>query len=49
VIARLILHSIEAKKPKLRYAGGYNARLAVIARKLLSDNMFDKIIVGQMK
>ena len=49
VIARLILSSIEAKNPRFRYVGGYNANLAVIARKLLSDKMFDRMILGQMK
>lgn len=49
VITTLILKSIEAKNPKFRYAGGYMAKQAVIARKLLSDKLFDKMIMGQMK
>jgi short-subunit dehydrogenase len=49
VIAKLIMKGIERKKPKFRYVGGYNANMAVIARKLLSDNLFDKMILGQMK
>jgi len=49
VIAQLILTGIESKNPKFRYVGGYNANIAVIARKLLSDKLFDKIVLGQMK
>lgn len=49
VITKLILKSIEAKNPKFRYVGGYMAKQAVIARKLLSDKLFDKMIMGQMK
>lgn len=49
VIANLILEGITAKRPKFRYVGGYNAKMAVAARKLLSDRMFDKMILSQMK
>jgi hypothetical protein len=50
VIAKLILEGIIGqKKLKLRYVGDYNANMAVIARKLLSDKLFDKVILGQMK
>jgi len=49
VISELILKSIETAKPKFRYVGGYMAKQAVIARKLLSDRLFDKMIMGQMK
>ncbi|RIW13417.1 SDR family NAD(P)-dependent oxidoreductase [Algoriphagus lacus] len=49
VIAKLIMEGIESKSPKFRYVGGYNAKLAVMARKLLSDQAFDKMILSQMK
>ena len=49
VIAKLVLKSIEAKKPKLRYIGGYMAKPALIARKLLPDKWFDKIMVSLIK
>lgn len=49
VIADLILEGIEAKKPKFRYVGGYNAKMAVFIRKILSDKAFDKMILSQMK
>jgi short-subunit dehydrogenase len=48
VIAELILEGITAKAPKLRYVGGYNAKMAVAARKLLSDKLFDRLIISQM-
>jgi short-subunit dehydrogenase len=49
VIANLITEAIEARKPRMRYVGGYMARQAVIARKLLSDAMFDKMILRPLK
>lgn len=49
VIAKLILKGIEAKSPKLRYTGGYMASSTVMARKLLSDKAFDKMLLIQMK
>jgi short-subunit dehydrogenase len=49
VIAKLILEGIESKNPKFRYVGGYNATMAVTVRKLLSDKLFDKMILSQMK
>lgn len=49
VITKLILKSIEAKNPKSRCVSGYMAKQVVIARKLLSDKLFDKMIMGQMK
>jgi short-subunit dehydrogenase len=49
VIAKLILKGIESKNPKFRYVGGYNAKMAVTIRKLLSDKLFDKMILSQMK
>lgn len=49
VIAELIRKAIEAKRPKARYVSGYLAKPAVIARKLLSDRMMDKMIMSQIK
>jgi len=48
-IAKLVLKSIEETKPKFRYVGGYMAKQAIIARKLLPDRLFDKMIMSQMK
>ncbi len=49
VIAKLVKKSIEANRPKTRYSGGYNARLLLFLRKLLSDKMMDKALMSQMK
>lgn len=49
VIAEIIKKAIESKNPKTRYIGGYMARAGILARKLLSDKMLDKMIMSQLK
>jgi len=49
VIARLIKKGIEAKHPKTRYIGGAMAKPMLFMRKLLSDKLFDKMVMSQMK
>ncbi len=49
VIAKLILKAISSEKPKTRYIGGFMAKQAIIGRKILSDKMFDKMMMSQMK
>jgi NAD(P)-dependent dehydrogenase (short-subunit alcohol dehydrogenase family) len=49
VIAALIKKAIEAKKPKTRYVKGFMAKPIMLAKKLLSDAMFDKVILSQFK
>ncbi|WP_221393656.1 oxidoreductase [Dyadobacter sp. NIV53] len=49
VIAKLIKESIEAKKPKTRYVGGYMAKPMLFLRKILSDKMLERIIMSQVK
>jgi short-subunit dehydrogenase len=49
VIARLIKAGIEAKHPKTRYIGGTMAKPMLFLRKILSDKMFDKMVMSQMK
>jgi short-subunit dehydrogenase len=49
VIAELILKSIMAQRPKTRYHAGFMAGPVLIARKILSDKQFDKIIMSQVK
>jgi short-subunit dehydrogenase len=48
VITDLVVDAVKAKKPKTRYAAGYMAKPLLTARKLLSDRMFDKIIMSQV-
>ena len=49
VIAALILHAIEAKKPKARYVKGYMAGPILFMKRWLSDAQFDRMIAGQIK
>ncbi len=49
VIARLIREGIEATHPKTRYAGAAGAKLMLFMRKILSDKLFDRLVMSQMK
>jgi len=49
VIAKLIEKAITAHKPKARYSGGYMAKPALFAKKILSDRLFDKVMMSQVK
>lgn len=49
IIADLIQKAIEAKRPKARYAAGYMAGPSLFFRKILSDGLMDKAIMGQLK
>jgi short-subunit dehydrogenase len=49
VIARLIKKGIEARCPRTRYAGASGAKVMLFLKKMLSDSMFDKLVMGQMK
>lgn len=48
-IAQLIKDGIEADKPKTRYIGGKRTKVMLFMRKILSDKMFDKMVMNQMK
>ncbi|WP_421828452.1 oxidoreductase [Larkinella sp.] len=49
VIAKLIKKGIEATNPKTRYVGASGAKLMLFFRKILSDKLFDRMIMSQMK
>lgn len=49
VIARAISSAVNAKKPKTRYVAGATAKPVLMARALLSDRMFDSLMLSQMK
>jgi short-subunit dehydrogenase len=49
VIAQLIKNGIEAKNPKTRYVGALGAKMMLFLKKSLSDKMFDKMVMNQMK
>ena len=49
VIAKLVKQGIEATHPKTRYVGASGAKMMLFFRKILSDKLFDKMIMSQMK
>jgi short-subunit dehydrogenase len=49
VVAKTILKSVLATKPKTRYATGKSAKLILFLRSILSDRMFDKLMLSMMK
>jgi NAD(P)-dependent dehydrogenase (short-subunit alcohol dehydrogenase family) len=46
VIAKVVSLAIKVKKPKTRYVAGKFAQPLILMRKLLSDRLFDKIIMN---
>ena len=49
LIAELIKKTITVKNPKARYSAGYLSGVILFMKKWLSDSMFDKIILSQLK
>jgi short-subunit dehydrogenase len=49
VIVELVRKAINTKNPKTRYSGGYMAAMVLFLRKILSDRMFDKVAMSQIK
>jgi short-subunit dehydrogenase len=49
VIAELIRKGIEAAHPRTRYAGAAGAKLMLFFRRILSDKLFDRLVMSQMK
>jgi short-subunit dehydrogenase len=49
VIAQLIFKSITAGHPKTRYHGGHMAGVLLFLKKVLTDKLFDKLLLSQMK
>jgi NAD(P)-dependent dehydrogenase (short-subunit alcohol dehydrogenase family) len=47
-VVRAIIHALTSRKPKTRYVVGQYAKLAAIARRLLSDGMRDWYICREM-
>lgn len=45
VIAKTIAAAVAAEKPKTRYAAGFSARPVLALRRLLSDRVFDSLIM----
>lgn len=49
VITNLILQAIRSPRPKTRYAGGKLAKPMLFLRWLLSDRLFDRAVMSQVK
>lgn len=49
LIAKLIRKGIEARNPKTRYADGAMVKPMLFMRRILSDKLFDKMVLSQMK
>lgn len=49
VIAKIITRAALARKPKTRYAAGGGAKPILFLRRILSDRMFDRLMLGMMK
>ena len=41
--------AVAANKPKTRYAAGSGAKAVLFLRSILSDRMFDELMLSQMK
>ncbi|WP_461452258.1 oxidoreductase [Mucilaginibacter sp.] len=49
VITKLVREAIYAKNPKTRYSGGYMAATVLFLRKILSDKLFDKVLMSRVR
>ena len=49
VIAKIVTKAVLATKPKTRYVAGAGAKPILFLRNVLSDRMFDKLMLGLMK
>lgn len=49
VIAKVITKAILSKHPKTRYAAGMGAKPILFLRKILTDRMFDRLMLSQVK
>ncbi len=49
IVANTIVKAALASKPKTRYATGKGATIILFLRRLLTDRMFDKLMLGMMK
>ena len=49
VVAKTIVKAITTSHPKTRYATGGGAKIILFAKALLSDRMFDRVMLSMMK
>jgi short-subunit dehydrogenase len=48
-VARAVVRAVEAKNPKARYIVGASGKASVLARRLLSDRMWDRIVMRGLR
>lgn len=48
VIAKTVSKAVAAENPKTRYTKGSMAKLLIFMRRILSDNLFDKLLMSQV-
>ena len=48
-VARVVVRVVKAKKPKPRYVVGASGKATVLARALLSDRMWDRVMTAGMR
>lgn len=49
VVAETILKAVNARQAKTRYAVGSGSTFVLLLRRILSDRLFDKVILGMMR
>jgi short-subunit dehydrogenase len=49
VVAQVLVKAVCAKHPKTRYVAGSAATFILLARRLFSDKLFDKVLLSQMR
>jgi short-subunit dehydrogenase len=49
VVAKAISKAVFSSRPKTRYAVGGGAKLILFFRRILSDKLFDKLMLSQLK
>jgi NAD(P)-dependent dehydrogenase (short-subunit alcohol dehydrogenase family) len=48
-VARMVVRAVQAKNPKPRYIVGASGKASVLARLLLSDRMWDRVMMSGLK
>ena len=48
-VARAVVRAVEAKNPKPRYIVGASGKASVLARVLLTDRMWDRVMMKGLK
>ena len=49
VVAKTIVRSVVDRRPKTRYATGGGAKIILFVRRILSDRMFDRLVLSLLK